>query len=214
MFLKKQDRQGVRTAADLDRRYNIKKVEGVASDSLKVAISANTAAEESKKVASSAQTEVSDKVSKTDNSQVVKMVNEATEKITLKNRLILNSDKFGMDEDGSIHASGGDIAGFDFDGDGLRKIHTETLEGQSLIQRKVEVSPGAVTASETGLTAGIPAYTKTTKISNGALEVSISDLISGLLGKNLSFMTVKINGTTYNLFIDPDTLSIVVKKDE
>lgn len=114
MFLKKQDRQGVRTAAELDRRYNVKKVEGVANDSLKAATEASATAEESRQTASSASQSASEakaglegKVGKTENDFVVEMINKATTvlKLTL-NRLVVDSDNFKLKEDGSVEITG------------------------------------------------------------------------------------------------------------
>ena len=155
--------------------------------------------------------DLSKKVDKTDKKQVVKMINEASDKITLTNRLVVDSEKFGMDEDGAIHASGGDIAGFEFDTDGLKKNTAEYNDDFTVLTRKkFEVAPGHLLAEENNMTAAIPTSIKRTEISDGALKITRNDLISEMFGQNLSFATVTINGTTYNLFIDPDNLSIKV----
>ena len=103
MFLKKQDRQGVRTAADLDRRYNIRKVEGAANSSLKSAEAAKTAADEAKTAADEAKGGLSDKVGKKDYDTVVEMINNSTALVKLlANRLVIESDNFSLSENGEV----------------------------------------------------------------------------------------------------------------
>ena len=117
MFLKKQDRQGVRTAAELDRRYNVKKVEGVANDSLKVASEASATAEESRQAASMASQGVEEakaeaaeakeglngKVGNTEYDTVVDMINKSTAIVKLlANRLVIESKNFSIKENGEV----------------------------------------------------------------------------------------------------------------
>ena len=64
----KRDRQGARTVADLNRRYNIREAEGAASSALK-------ASEQAKSNSESAMSAVADKVDKKDYDTVVDMLN-------------------------------------------------------------------------------------------------------------------------------------------
>ena len=53
------------------------------------------------------------KVGKDDNDQIISMINASADVITLNsNRLIINSSNFVLDADGNITATGGDIGGF------------------------------------------------------------------------------------------------------
>ena len=96
--MSKQDRQGARTVAELDRRYNVKKAMGVANDSLATSQQASKKAEQASK-------DVGDKVGKNDTSQIVKMLNEALETVILANRLVVNSENFTLSAEGSVVAS-------------------------------------------------------------------------------------------------------------
>lgn len=96
--MSKQDRQGARTVAELDRRYNVKKAMGVANDSLKLA-------GDSQKLAKEANNEVGKKLGKDDNDQIVEMINKADKILKLlANRLIIESDNFTLSEKGSVVA--------------------------------------------------------------------------------------------------------------
>ena len=160
--------------------------------------------------------ELNDKVGKTENNHVVGMVNKSTNAVNLTgNRLVIGSTKFGMDEDGTIHASGGDIAGFEFDEDGLRKNTAEmSAESMALTKKSFEVAPGYLNTSASQLVGGVPMYVKGVKLSDGLIEVTNSDTLANMFGKNLAFMKVNINGSTYHLFIDTDNLTIKVDKEE
>lgn len=57
--------------------------------------------------------ELSLKVDKSDNDQIISMINASADVITLNsNRLVINSTYFKLDEDGNITATSGDIGGF------------------------------------------------------------------------------------------------------
>ena len=57
--------------------------------------------------------ELSLKVDKDDNDQIISMINASADVITLNsNRLVINSTYFQLDEDGNITATSGDIGGF------------------------------------------------------------------------------------------------------
>ena len=102
--MSKQDRQGARTVAELDRRYNVKKAMGVATDSLATSQQAKSNAEQANAVAKEASKSVGDKIGKNDNSQIVKMLNEALETVILANRLVVNSENFTLSAEGSVVA--------------------------------------------------------------------------------------------------------------
>lgn len=96
--MSKQDRQGARTVAELDRRYNVKKAMGVANDSLVASSKAETMAQQ-------ASADVGNKLGKNDDAQVITMINRATEIIKLlANRLIIESDNFTLSANGSVVA--------------------------------------------------------------------------------------------------------------
>lgn len=62
---------------------------------------------------SGVQAELTLKIDKDDNDQIVSMINASADVITLNsNRLIINSSNFILDADGNITATGGDIGGF------------------------------------------------------------------------------------------------------
>lgn len=109
--MKKQDRQGARTVAELSRRYNVKKsfekAMGVANDSLATASSAQVTASTANQAAAEAKTGLGEKVGKEENDYVVEMINKATTvlKLTL-NRLVVESDNFKLLDDGSVEISG------------------------------------------------------------------------------------------------------------
>lgn len=69
---------------------------------------------------SGVQAELTLKIDKDDNDQIVSMINASADVITLNsNRLVINSTYFKLDEDGNITATSGDIGGF--------SIGTDTL---------------------------------------------------------------------------------------
>ena len=93
--MSKQDRQGARTVAELNRRYDVKKAMGVANDSLAAASKANSSAAE-------AQRGLADKVDKTDDSQVVAMVNRAED-------TLFRGENFSVTKDGTLICKAGKI---------------------------------------------------------------------------------------------------------
>lgn len=96
--MSKQDRQGARTVAELDRRYNVKKAMGVANDSLKASSKAETMAQQ-------ASANVGDKIGKNDDTQIITMINRANEIIRLlANRLVIESTNFTLSAEGSVVA--------------------------------------------------------------------------------------------------------------
>ena len=124
--MKKQDRQGVRTPAALERKYrfnkNFTETKRSASDSQRAAVNAQNSANEAVKAAEG-------KVDKKDNAQVVKMINEAVDVLNLRaNRLSVESTNFKLSPDGSLEATNAKIKSKVTDssveiGDG--KVHIE-----------------------------------------------------------------------------------------
>jgi hypothetical protein len=105
--MKKQDRQGVRTPAALERKYkfskNFTEAKQSASDSQKAAVNAQKSATEAANAAAS-------KVDKKDNAQVVKMINEAVDVLNLRaNRLSVESTNFKLSPDGTLEATNAKI---------------------------------------------------------------------------------------------------------
>lgn len=103
--LSKQDRQGARTPADLERRHafgrSFAEVAGIATD-------ARTTAENAS-VATAA--------------EVINAINTSAEVITLKsNRLIINSDHFTLTAEGDIEAVRGKLGDWDISENGISKI--------------------------------------------------------------------------------------------
>ena len=72
--------------------------------------------------------ELSLKVDKSDNDQIISMINASADVITLNsNRLIINSTYFKLDENGNITATSGDIGGFTIGTDTLSCDITTTI---------------------------------------------------------------------------------------
>ena len=167
--------------------------------------------------------QLDDKVGKTENDYVVDMVNDSSNSVNLTgNRLVIGSDKFGMDEDGTIHASGGDIAGFEFDEEGLRKDEKTyyDMDGNpvdyvtlGVREKAFEVSPGNF-RSYYYKQAFVAIQKNEVNIQDGKIKISRADSLNNWLGGELAFLTVVINDITYNLYIDTDNLTIKIVKEE
>lgn len=93
--MSKQDRQGARTVEQLNRRYDVKQAMGVANNAQKAATVAHTTAYETQKG-------LSDKVDKTDDAQVVAMVNRAED-------TIFRGENFSVTKDGTLICKAGKI---------------------------------------------------------------------------------------------------------
>ena len=142
--MSKQDRQGARTVAELDRRYNVREAMGAASSSLKASEEARTAATDASAAASEAKNAVGDKVSKTDYDTVVDMINASNAIVRLlAGRLVIESDNFTLSKEGSVVAKditlkSGNAAG-DYSveiADGVVKVHSPIkIQGEGAIQK-------------------------------------------------------------------------------
>lgn len=107
--MSKQDRQGVRTINDLERKYYFDRafseVMGIANDAQKAADNARDAAN---KYANDIKGELKLVVKKDENEQIVSMLNASANVIKLKgNRVSIESDNFTLTEDGKITAKKG-----------------------------------------------------------------------------------------------------------
>jgi hypothetical protein len=104
--MSKQDRQGVRTFNDLEYRYQFNRsfaeIMGIATDARNSAFDARKTVDELDAVI---EAELALKIGYDDNDQIVSMLNAAADIINIRgNRIIIESDKFTLDEDGSISA--------------------------------------------------------------------------------------------------------------
>ena len=99
--MSKQDRQGARTPADLERRYKFGERD---AEMMQAVTAAEKAVNESNDIINK---QLPDKVGREENDYVVEMINKATTvlKLTL-NRLVVDSDNFKLLEDGSVEVSG------------------------------------------------------------------------------------------------------------
>ena len=93
--------------------------------------------------------ELSLKVDKDDNDQIISMINASADVITLNsNRLVINSTYFQLDEDGNITATSGDIGGFTIGTDTLScdistTIGPFTAEDETRVEKIImgEITP-------------------------------------------------------------------------
>lgn len=108
--MRKQDRQGARTPAELDRRYNVKQAMQTANNALAGASKAEQAAAKASQSSASAISGVNEKVDKKDNAQIIAMINRAQEVISLLgNRLVVESSNFTLTETGEATMSKANI---------------------------------------------------------------------------------------------------------
>jgi hypothetical protein len=93
----RQDRQGARTAADLEQKYNFKKT---FAEIMGVALDAQRSVEEEKALTSA---ELSLKLGRNEYDEIVSMLNASANTINLRsNRLVIESDKFSLSKDGTV----------------------------------------------------------------------------------------------------------------
>ena len=110
---------------------------------------------------------------------------------------------------GNITASGGLIGGFDVD---------ET----KLIQSTTETKNGVTTSTSTTVEPGIIELAQTVTMDNGFSDKRITRLTDGLLKISLNasemmayptIMSVTLQGTTYSVYIDPNSNTLKVRTD-
>lgn len=142
--MSKQDRQGARTVAELDRRYNVREAMGAADSAHKASEEARTAATDASAAASEAKNAVGGKVSKTDYDTVVDMINASKAIVRLlAGRLIIESDNFTLSQEGSVTAKDITIKNENTAGDysveiadGLVKVHSpRKIQAEGAIQK-------------------------------------------------------------------------------
>ena len=88
---------------------------------------------------------------KTDKEEVVSIINQSPEQITLKsNRLVVESDNFKLDGEGKITATAGEIAGFEIDKtDGFKyKIYAPYDYNDDDLQRINDIYLGKITPTQ------------------------------------------------------------------
>ena len=128
-MIPKQDRIKPRTVEDLERMYQFKAAK-------KQQTASETLAKESHQMASEAQQKAADsvkglenKVDKTDDAQIVTMINRSTEIVKfLANRLMIESDNFKLSETGSVEAKDIKLSNETEDGEYSVKIEEGVLK--------------------------------------------------------------------------------------
>lgn len=138
-MINKQDRQGARTPADLERKYNFEKN---FAEIMGVALDAQKSVEESQEKINA---ELSLKLGKDDNDQIVSMLNASADTVSLKsNRLEIQSDNFTLSADGHITAAAGNIGGCSIV-NGVLEI--ANANANNIVAREVDIS-GKITSEE------------------------------------------------------------------
>lgn len=222
----KQDRQGARTPADLERKYNFEKN---FAEIMGVALDAQKSVEESQKRIDA---ELSLKLGKDDNDQIVSMLNASADTIALKsNRLEIQSDHFTLSKDGVIAAAAGNIGGCSIV-NGVLEI--ANANANNIVAREVDISGkitsnegslGNIDITEEGLTCG------DTFLSSGGIRTtsgSDTTLIAGGVVKfgsggsfalyaprssvDGAFLGVFAAGSWYTLYFDEATGCVKFKK--
>ena len=121
--MSKQDRQGVRSASELERKYNYERKFAEVMG-LYVEVSRNLEEQEAIMEA-----ELSLRLGYDDNDQIVSMINASADIISLhSNRLEIESDFFSLSADGTIIASAGTIGGCEMVG-GMLRVPAANIDG-------------------------------------------------------------------------------------
>lgn len=135
----KQDRQGARTPADLERKYNF---DQSFAEIMGVALDAQKSVEDSQKKIDA---ELSLKLGRDDNDQIVAMLNASANVISIKsNRLEIQSDHFTLTKDGYITAAAGNIGGCIIN-NGVLEI--ANANANNIVAHDVDIS-GKITSEE------------------------------------------------------------------
>lgn len=122
--MSKQDRQGVRSASELERKYNYERKFAEVMG-LYVEVSRNLEEQEAIMEA-----ELSLRLGYDDNDQIVSMINASADIISLhSNRLEIESDFFSLSADGTINASAGTIGGCEMVG-GMLLVPAANIDGK------------------------------------------------------------------------------------
>lgn len=105
-MIPKQDRIKPRTVEDLERMYQFKAAAQNSRETYARANEAQSTAKEAQQSAEQASKRLEDKVDKTDDAQIITMINRATEIIHLiGKRLKVETDNFTLTEDGKVTMS-------------------------------------------------------------------------------------------------------------
>lgn len=139
-MISKQDRVKPRTVEDLERMYNFKATKANVAASAEAARAAASAAEQS---ATAAGRGLEDKIDKTDDAQIIEMINRSTDVIKLLlNRLVIESTNFKLSEDGKVEMSDATVKSTR--GDYNYPVSTEIKEGTIVLEPDYNiVSDGA-----------------------------------------------------------------------
>lgn len=173
--MNRQDRQGVRTPADLERKYNYGRVfEEISGIQLSI--------EEQNALVKA---ELSLKLGYDDKDKIVSMLNASADIITIKgNRLTIESDNFSLDEDGTITATAGVIGGCTIK-DGVLQIKAINIVDQlTADQIDTQVFDERVSEVETSLS-----------IVSGQIESKVEQTDFDALGKTVSSHETRITQT-------------------
>lgn len=218
-MINKQDRQGARTPADLERRYNFEKN---FAEIMGVALDAQKSVEESQKHIDA---ELSLKLGKDDNDQIVSMVNASADTISLKsNRLEIQSDHFTLSKDGVIEAAAGNIGGCLIRNGTLEiknaNCNNITAEGVDISGKitssegylgSVEITAQGLTCGSTFLTSGgirteDSTTQRTTLIASGVITFDNNvSLYAPAPGVSRGFLGVKAGSDWVTLYFDDAT---------
>ena len=142
-MIPKQDRLKPRTVEDLERMYSFKSTRRNMDASLEAANAAREAASTAEQNAMEAKTVIENKVDKTDNEQIVSMLNNATGLLQLiGKRIKIQSENFTLSEDGKVEMSDATVKSTRGDYD--TPVTTEIKDGTIVLEPKYEiVSDGA-----------------------------------------------------------------------
>lgn len=95
--MSKQDRQGARTVAELNRRYDVKQAMGVANNAQKAAVAAEQAA---KDIDKDIEAKIALKLGTDENGNLIGTVHIGA------NQLTIDTDNFTIDKDGNVQLTG------------------------------------------------------------------------------------------------------------
>lgn len=186
----KQDRQGARTPADLERKYAFEKS---FAEIMGVALDAQKHVEESEALVKA---ELSLKLGRDENDQIVSMLNASANVITIKgDRVTISSTHFDLDKDGTIKATAGEIGGCVIK-DGVLQIKLANI-AEKLTADKIDATELKVDA------ANVTGKLKADQIDATDLEFKQGTVGSWHLGKaDISVDASTILSDEYALYTD------------
>ena len=209
--MRKQDRQGARTPAALERKYDfteqavkINRLESEIINVGKVAAKYVTVGD-----LESGKTTIRGNCIKTG---IIQSSNYKIEGGNVKLGMsidldagVMNTPNFAVTSAGEMFATAGHIGGFDISPNGLTKtIVTDT------VTEEICVRPSEITSKRTTRFDGGD-ITTVTKMLAGGLHIEKTHYDP--LAFDGTFLTMTVNGETYSLFIDPDSMTVNVLKE-